>query len=201
MDSQPEWRAQVELALSKASNANTATYLQLASHSPEHGPQVRTLVFRGFGDTASNLLMATDRRSSKVSEFEQDSRAQIAWYFLDTREQFRLSGHIRCITDNGSNASRGTANRQVDFERDQLARAKLWRSMSLRARQAFYATAMGETSEESAKLAESSEPAPNFVMLSLEVLQVEHLDIANNPHRRTRFKRHDNGWVSERIAL
>ena len=50
---------------------------------------VRTVVFRGFGGDNDDprLRVSTDCRSEKVAELGDNDRAELCWYFSDTREQ------------------------------------------------------------------------------------------------------------------
>jgi len=81
-------------------------YFQLATNSLNGYPSNRTIVFRGFlkeGEiddqekslsefmSKNPLKFTTDVRSEKVKELHLDNRAQLCWYFHDTKEQFRFS--------------------------------------------------------------------------------------------------------------
>ena len=181
----PDWQQRLELALEKASNRNRAGYVQLATYDRERGAQVRTLVFRGFSKEGYGLLMCSDARSAKMNELANDPRAQIAWYFADAREQFRLSGVLSA--DNHS-------------VRDGCERVEVWRRMSPRARAAFFRDPFGVPDEMANEFAARPVPPESFVLLLLTVTEVEHLNIASEPHQRTRFNV-DTRWSSTRVPL
>jgi hypothetical protein len=77
-------------ALAGGSSLRETAYLQLATVDRNGLPRNRTLVFRGFGPD-SEILLLTDRRSAKHGELQALPRAELAWYFPATREQFRLT--------------------------------------------------------------------------------------------------------------
>ncbi len=181
-----EWRGLIDRAVSLADNVNTAAYLQLATFDDDRGAQVRTLVFRGFSDNSDRLFMATDLRSDKVKQVITDNRVQVAWYFSEAREQYRLSGTMACL---GSSAV------------DQEPRRALWNAMSLSVRASFFCDAMGQEPKDAKELAASATPPDYFALLSMTISEVELLSLAQSPHMRRRFWLGDNGWENERIAL
>jgi len=184
----PLWRQYIESALAAASNPHTAKYMQLASVDAQLGAQVRTVVYRGFAPFNQQpepcLWVATDSGSDKIAQFQANSKAQIAWYFVDTREQFRLSGEVELTGVEQSN---------------QHGRLALWQSMSNSAREAFFTIVGKETDpiDRNPEPLTLSQPPDNFVLLSLQVQEVDHLQIAQLPHQRTRFWYEHDHWHSQ----
>lgn len=186
----PAWRRSIETSIAGASQPNTVKFVQLASVDARLGAQVRTVVFRGFDPSSTyqyqRLWVASDANSAKISQFSEDDRTQLVWYFPDTREQFRLSGQVTV----------------VDAESpEQRARHTLWAWLSPSARESFFTTAMGLALDNAAHMAAQEAPPANFVTLSLLVNGAEHLHIASQPHRRTRYFWQENTWLDEAIAL
>lgn len=180
------WKARLECALSEAQTPSTANFFQLATFDEHQGPQVRTLVFRGFSSDGYRVLMATDLHSAKLDQAKYDNRGQILWYFVDAREQFRLTGFLQWI-DSG--------------DRNQSERTELWSSLSAGTRASFFANAMGVVSAGSDVDVSSDYPPDRFVLLSLTVRDVDHLDLKTQPHQRHRHYRVDGDWVTERAPI
>ncbi len=160
-------------------------YLQLATVRPDGSPAVRTLVFRDLCDEAGELRMVTDRRSAKAEEIAGDTRAEIAWYFTHTREQFRLRGHLSI---EGAEAP------------DQTVRRKLWEALSAAARAQFYWPDPGAPVETYAAVPmDAEEPPASFAALCLGVDEVDHLILRGDPQTRRRSRRTETGWSCEAI--
>ena len=139
----PAWRVAVKAALKKNGKSACAKFAQLATVRASTGaPAVRTVVFRGFGDAfrddddddarddgdeANALTFCADARSEKIRDIAGDARGEIAWYFPETREQFRVTGTLACATsETAAKDARGEARRR-----------NLWRKMRRGARGQF----------------------------------------------------------------
>lgn len=72
-------------------------FIQMATVTTTGEPRNRTVVFRGFDDDQESLLFCTDSRSRKVDEFSAFQSTELCWYFLKSREQYRLSGSIHLV--------------------------------------------------------------------------------------------------------
>lgn len=90
----PIWLARLEQSLLTNQSSPASRYLQLATYSQAFGVQNRTLVFRGLQANDYGILMVTDRCSDKYAALQYTPQAEIAWYFADSREQFRLHGEV-----------------------------------------------------------------------------------------------------------
>lgn len=112
--SAPAWAASLARAIEHNGATPAARYLQLATVRPDGRPAVRTVVFRGLrpgvGGGASRaplappspspspaLAIVTDGRTSKVAHLAANPAAEAAWYFPETREQFRLAGSVAVV--------------------------------------------------------------------------------------------------------
>jgi hypothetical protein len=106
----------------------------LATVRPDGRPAVRTVVFRGFLEGSEALQFTTDTRSEKCAHIEAgNGAAELAWYFPETQEQYRVQGTLRLITGAYSEEpSRPEAERA-------LARARriMWAKMSPSARMSW----------------------------------------------------------------
>ena len=61
--------------------------------------RLRTVVFRGWHKDNS-MIIFTDRRSEKIGHLKSNPNAEILWFFLKTRSQYRFKGKIRELSDN-----------------------------------------------------------------------------------------------------
>lgn len=151
-----DWRGLFSEAL-EAHRADPASrFVPLASVRPDGGPAVRWMVFRGI-DGDERLEFVTNAASAKIAEFSVRPEAEAAFYFRDSREQFRILGTVECL---GSDA--------VDD-----GRLRVWRAMSPDARRLFDYT--------------GDAPPPSFVLLRLAPLRVAYLDLKPWPHRELFF--------------
>lgn len=80
---------------------------------------------RGFLEGCDDLTFVTDRRSSKVAEAAANPAAEVAWYFPNSREQYRIAGRLTIVDEGFSDA------------RLLRARQAAWSRMSAAGRQQF----------------------------------------------------------------
>lgn len=52
--------------------------------------------------------MVTDLRSNKVEEIRANGAGEFAWYFPESREQFRIAGELTVIAHDSSDAEAQT---------------------------------------------------------------------------------------------
>lgn len=88
------WQQLLKNSLDVHMDLPESRYFQVASVSKDHMPSNRTMVFREFWRDTHNLLSVTDARSDKVKDWEYSPRAQICWYFAESREQYRISAKV-----------------------------------------------------------------------------------------------------------
>ena len=101
--SSPAWRAAVLSAIKKNDkHMPYAKYFQLATVKPNGKPANRTVVYRGFLGETAKVTVVTDLRSSKVEELARNAAGEFAWYFPESREQFRISGDLTVVTKDSS---------------------------------------------------------------------------------------------------
>jgi pyridoxamine 5'-phosphate oxidase len=205
----PAWRAAVKHALKRNGRNPTSKYAQIATIDAETGaPRVRTVVIRGFlseylsvtttaKDTAADaLVFCTDARSGKIPDIAKDSRSEIAWYFPETREQFRVTGTL-------------TTSASASANEDE-ARKNLWKKMRRGARGQFLwptpggARAVVNDGERDPHDVAEDDPAlddetvsENFTLVALQPTRIDHLHLKKNE----RYVHEDvNGeWVTTRV--
>ena len=187
------WRSAIAHALHRNRSLVYARYLQLATVQPNGRPANRTLVFRGFLEDTNQLKFITDSRSAKADQIQQQPWAEVCWYFPNTREQFRITG---CLTLVGNNDS---------YQDLQPARISIWQELSDAARLQFAWPYPGKPRVENPEAfappaPDPVKPVPNFCLLLLDPMQVDHLELRGEPQNRWLYCRNDQQeWSSEAI--
>lgn len=206
----PAWRVAIARALKKNGQNPTSKFAQMATARALDGaPSVRTIVFRGFfddlvGDAASAeranaLVFCTDARSEKVRDIASDARGEMAWYFPETREQFRIAGTLACATS-GTSAD----------ETDARAREALWRKMRRGARGQFLWPTPGgarasvgegesdphDVNENDARLDDDA-AGEHFALVSLRATRIDHLSLKRN--ERVVYEEMNGEWIATRV--
>ena len=181
MDKIPPWVQQVIITQKKESHKNSSRWLQLSTIGMDNSPRVRTVVFRGL-NKEYEIEILTDKRSEKFKEVEMNNKVEICWLFPKSKCQFRFRGVSKL--DEGNDALAHWENL--------LPNAKsLWagpRPGDIYEKDSFYPS---EITENSAKL-------NNFILIKIEVNQVEQLLLQKPVHIRRRWLR-DNNWTEARI--
>jgi PPOX class probable FMN-dependent enzyme len=186
------WRSPLAHALHRNRSQPEARFLQLATLQPNGYPANRTVVFRGFLDDTDQLKFVTDARSEKAEQIEQNPQGEACWYFVKTREQFRLAGVLTLV--------RGE---HPDIELQQ-ARKAAWQELSEAARLQFTWPTPGQPRAEAAAFAsqppDAIDPLPHFCLLLLEPEQVDHLELRGDPQNRYLYSRdHNQDWSTQSI--
>lgn len=176
----PPWRPLLKAAQRKEGRSPMSRWLQLATVASDGSPRVRTLVFRGWRDV-STLELFTDARSSKVEDLAVEPRAELCWLLPKARCQFRLRGVALKLAP------------ETQQEREQAH----WMQLRPEGRALWGWPAPGQPLEATAHFPSAipdGTPTPDsFVLLSLEIHQVELLELTGSPHRRRRWIA-NNGW-------
>ncbi|NJL87770.1 MAG: pyridoxamine 5'-phosphate oxidase [Leptolyngbyaceae cyanobacterium SM1_1_3] len=186
------WRSPLARALHRNRSDAHARYLQLATLRCDQRPANRTVVFRGFLAETNRLQFVTDSRSDKIEQIEQNPWGEGCWYFVKTREQFRLLGKLTVV---------GPVHAEADLL---AARQKIWQQLSDSARNQFVWPQPGAPRSQSQAF-ETQPPAPerplsNFCLLLLTPLEVDHLELRGEPQNRYHyFLHHVKGWSEREI--
>ena len=168
----PPWRTALTAALQRGRTKHETRYLQLATLGLDGRARNRSVVFRGFGP-ASEVLILTDARSTKIAELAREPQAEICWYLPVTREQFRLEVTVGC---HGADAADGWA----------ALRQQLWEARGARGQ----ADWLGAVPDAPVALA-----VPEFVLLACTVSAVDHLELRPTPQEHRRYLRSVAGWT------
>lgn len=180
----PAWRAAVLTAIKKNDkHMPYAKYLQLATVKKDGRPANRTVVFRGFLGESSKVTVVTDLRSSKIKEIEKNAAGEFAWYFPESREQFRIAGDLTVVT------------KDEESQTLQKDRTDAWGKMSLNGRAQFLWPTPGfpqmenvekksqakQTFEvDDALINDAKNAADNFCLVVMHVDEVDHLSLRSN---------------------
>lgn len=200
----PPWKSLLLGALHRNRSDRGVRFLQLATVDLHNHPRNRTVVFRGFVDNRSTIMLAVDSRSEKLEQLEHNPHAAICWYFSKTREQFRLTGHIAIVSEHGVVAP---SNTPEPLESDNLAsdnwqrkaRLQLWGQLSDSAKLLWYwPQPKGDRDSSDAFLqqppADSLHPPDTFVLLLFDASEVDRLELKGEPQNRTIFSHKPDGW-------
>ena len=182
------WRTLLDAAVDAHEGRPQARYAQLATVRPDGRPANRTVVVRGLLDPGGRPIVTTDSRSAKFNQLAANPRAELCWWFPETREQFRLSGRVAIVgPDSGDDATR----------------LRIWSELTEPSRRSFSWPAPGAPRAGPPDF-HQDRPAPAapptcFVLLVLDPEEVEHLDLRPQPHGRARYARGPEGWLVEQV--
>jgi PPOX class probable FMN-dependent enzyme len=187
------WRSLLARALHKNRKLPYARYFQLATIRTDGRPANRTLVFRGFLDDTNQLKIITDSRSQKADQIEDQPWGEACWYFPESREQFRLAGQLTLVrVDNPDQSLRA-------------ARKTTWQELSDPARLQFAWPHPGEARTDnngafSPPSPDPEQPIPNFCLLLLEPMEVDHLELRGDPQNRWLYYRNSSQeWSKQAV--
>ncbi|AFZ33104.1 hypothetical protein Glo7428_4671 [Gloeocapsa sp. PCC 7428] len=184
------WRSPLARALHKNSQP-VSRYLQLATVRLDNRPANRTVVFRGFLEDTDQLKFIVDARTQKPEQIAYQPWAEACWYFVDTREQFRIGGYLNLVGEDHPNATL------------QQARYKTWREVSDAARLLFAYPHPGKPRDDSGfdvPPPDATQPLPHFCLLLLEPIEVDHLKLRGEPQNRYFYTRNsDRTWSTQEI--
>lgn len=187
------WRSPLARALHNNRTLPYARYFQLATVGADGLPANRTVVFRGFLDNTNQLKIATDSRSQKTHQVKHQHWGEVCWYFPKTREQFRLGGELNLVTASDSSQALSKA-RQIT-----------WQELSDAARVQFAwpEPRVARVEDEGAFLPvppDREQPLPNFCLLLLEPIQVDHLELRGNPQNRCLYRQQNSHqWLKQAV--
>ena len=160
----PSWRQDLKSSRKKEGKLPSNRWIQLATVSEENEPRLRTVVFRGWHKDNS-MIIFTDRRSEKIRHLKSNPNAEILWFFLKSKSQYRFKGKIRELIDNKN----------------------YWNSLSEKSKTSWFWGPPGEkinpgvqSNNEISNLPKSE----NFVVLNFEIDSVDLLKLEQPVHKR-----------------
>ena len=195
-----DWRTRLKSSIKVNQDDPHFRFIQMATVTSKGEPRNRTIVFRGFDDDQESLLFCTDRRSRKVDELSVFQSVELCWYFLKSREQYRLNGSVQFVQK----------GHQVD---------QIWSQLSSQSKAQFYwptprARVLDITSEpaeiypqtiegqqtpkrQPLDFKESSYPS-NFLVMKVVIKTVDYL-ILSDTHQRFVCRQATTGWESVEV--
>lgn len=170
---QPAWVADLRrLLLEEFGEAPRVAMLATSDHAG--APHVRCIVIRNVGDNGS-MLFATDARSDKAAQMDQNGAVEVLFWFSRERVQVRIAGEARPM-------------------RDLAQRERQWGELSAGSRAMFTWPPPGMARSTSAAF---SHPPPQFAPSNFAVYQiipasVDHLSLRETPHVRWLMRAQDD---------
>ncbi|MGF1496072.1 MAG: Npun_F5749 family FMN-dependent PPOX-type flavoprotein [Elainellaceae cyanobacterium] len=186
------WRTPLSRAIHRNRSVAFARYFQLATVRSDGHPANRTVVFRGFRDDSNQLETVTDSRSQKFDQILNHPWGEVCWYFPDTREQFRLEGRLTLV--------------QADCPEAELRqeRQQVWRNLSDSTRSQFTWPHPGKPRADAADFdiepPDPEQPLPNFCLLLLDPIRVDHLELRGEPQNRYLYYQDQQGQWQEQAV-
>jgi len=223
----PRWHTAITNAISEHKNQ---TILQLstisltsASQSASH---VRSIAFRNFlahpNNPAIPLIVATtDVRTPKVHQLKANPNVELAWWIEGTQEQFRISGKAYVFSAPEKSVStlpQPFTESKINWEEErQEGFKKLSGFMKASWCRPTPGTPLnehggkeaakkwpqklpeqGEGTEEEEK--QLKEALSNFALLVVDPSEVDFVELAKAPHKRTRFWLEEGSWSEEDLV-
>lgn len=120
----PAWRNLLDKSLVANQKLPYAKFFQLATVRRDGKPANRTVVFRGFFNGTDDLIFHCDNRSRKVDELAGNPHAEVAWYFPESREQYRIAGTVEIIGDSNPDPQLAKVRQEMWGQQSDGARAQ-----------------------------------------------------------------------------
>ncbi|KAH9996494.1 pyridoxamine 5'-phosphate oxidase-domain-containing protein [Russula vinacea] len=207
----PRWYTALEEAATQ--NPNSSLF-QLATIDEAGKPHVRSLIHRAFLVPPSCpalplLVTSTDIRTPKIQQIAHADTVELAWWINATSDQFRISGPARIFAAPEHTSSPPMHKRRELFSAlSEEMRATWCRPTPGTPLKAGYeemddwpakvpkpSDAKTEKEKELAELALS-----NYAIIVIEPLNVDWLQMAIKPNRRTFFTREEVHWKEEVVV-
>lgn len=180
----PVWRQLLEDLILRHAHLPFSKFVQVATIRTDGRPANRTLTFRFFLSD-NRLLFTADTRTEKFAELRKHAWAELCWYFVEARVQFRLLGTMQELENRGA-------------EEVHLACNRTWEERTDKSRQSFSWPRASERLSNSVMFTNppASEPPSNFGLLGFCPQRVETLDLTSHPHAREVHALEDGAWRS-----
>ncbi len=178
-DNLPSWRQDLKSSRKKEGKSPSNRWIQLATVSDKNEPRLRTVVFRGWYKDSS-MIIFTDRRSEKIGHLKSNPNAEILWFFLKTKSQYRFKGKILELKDNKN----------------------YWNSISEKSKSSWFWGSPGEKINPQARsnyeMLSHLPKSENFVVLNFEIDSVDLLKLVQPIHKRYLWEKNNN-WKKVEI--
>ena len=161
----PSWRRDLKSSRKKEGKSPSNRWIQIATVSEKNEPRLRTVVFRGWHKDSS-MIIFTDRRSEKIGHLKSNPNAEILWFFLKSKSQYRFKGKIRELIDNKN----------------------YWDSLSEKSKSSWFWGSPGEKInskvQSSYEIKSNLPKSENFAVLNFEIDTVDLLKLEQPIHKR-----------------
>ena len=160
----PSWRQDLKSSRQKEGKSSSNRWIQLATVSKENEPRLRTVVFRGWHKETS-MIIFTDKRSEKIEHLKSNPNAEILWFFLKTKSQYRFKGKVSELSDNKN----------------------YWDGLSEKSKSSWFWGSPGEKKTKLQSVYDKLSALPkseNFVVLIFEIDSVDLLKLEQPIHKR-----------------
>ena len=175
----PSWRQDLKSSRKKEGKSPSNRWVQLATVSKKNEPRLRTVVFRGWHKDSS-MIIFTDRRSEKIEHLKSNPNAEILWFFLKTKSQYRFKGKISELSDNKN----------------------YWDTLSEQSKSSWFWGSPGEKINPKLRadyeILSNLPKSENFVVLNLEIDSVDLLKLEEPIHKRYIWEK-INKWKKKEI--
>ena len=120
-----------------------------------------------------------------MTQLQRHPWAELCWYFPKTREQFRILGQVQIVD------AQTADGRQAD-------RHHTWHNLSDAARSQFAWPDPGSNRVAAAAFEPGTldplQPLPDFCLLLLDPVQVDHLELRGEPQNRYLYSLFEDEW-------
>ena len=161
----PSWRQDLKSSRKKEGKAPCNRWFQLATVSEKNEPRLRTVVFRGW-NKYSSMIIFSDRRSEKIEHLKSNPNAEILWFFLKTKSQYRFKGKISELYDNKN----------------------YWDRLSEKSKSSWFWGSPGERInpklQSAYDISFNLPKSENFIVLNFEINSVDLLKLGQPIHKR-----------------
>ncbi|XP_042012653.1 pyridoxine/pyridoxamine 5'-phosphate oxidase 2-like isoform X2 [Salvia splendens] len=202
------WKQLLLSSIEANSHLKHHSYFQLATVSSNNRPSNRTVVFRGFQDDGDKILINTDTRTRKINDLKHCPFTEICWYFMESWEQFRISGVVDVIDGTTPDPLKLEVIPLIKMLSTEKQREKSWFASSLRSRVQYVGASPGlpavasEQSSQSPSLDPSIGPVAAFCLLLFDPHQVDYLNLKSNERLVFTSIASDSGkklWTSQKV--
>ena len=190
----PAWRQSLVRSLHVQRSRPESKFFQVASVSPTGQINNRTMVFRGFVEDSLDLLAITDSRSDKIQDWQTKAEAEICWYFVKTREQYRI--RVNVITyQQADNHIRN--NIYTNLSKNAKAQF-LWPTPKVPIDNDVLDGNSTSVDEENKDVFQT--PPSNFVVVRFVPSYVDYLHLCEPPQNRELHELIDNKWLVTKVT-
>jgi len=126
------------------------------------------------------MIIFTDRRSEKIEHLKSNPNAEILWFFLKTKSQYRFKGKISELCDNKN----------------------YWDTLSEKSKSSYFWGSPGERInpklQSAYEMLSNLPKSENFVVLNFEIDSVDLLKLEQPIHKRYLWEK-KNRWEKTEI--